>query len=104
MEELGKINRVLKRLDPTAPHQVILTLDATTGHNGLAQAKSFKEAVDCTGIFLAKLDGTARGGIVLAIKQELQVPIMFIGTGEQLEDLAPFDTQDFVDALLAPVN
>ena len=104
MEELGKINRVLTRLDPTAPHQVILTLDATTGHNGLAQAKSFKEAVDCTGIFLAKLDGTARGGIVLAIRQELEVPIMFIGTGERLDDLAPFDTQDFVDALLAPVN
>ena len=104
MEELRKINRVLQRLEPTAPHQVILTMDATTGHNGLAQAKSFKETVDCTGIFLAKLDGTARGGIVLAIKQELQVPILFIGTGEGLDDLAPFDTKDFVDALLAPVN
>ena len=74
MDELRKVHRVLGRLDPQAPHQVILTLDATTGHNGLAQAKSFKEAVDCSGIFLAKLDGTARGGIVLAIKQELQVP------------------------------
>ena len=104
MEELRKINRVLQRLEPTAPHQVILTMDATTGHNGLAQAKSFKETVNCTGIFLAKLDGTARGGIVLAIKQELQVPILFIGTGEGLDDLAPFDTRDFVDALLAPVN
>ncbi len=104
MEELRKINRVLQRLEPTAPHQVILTMDATTGHNGLAQAKSFKETVNCTGIFLAKLDGTARGGIVLAIKQELQVPILFIGTGEGLDDLAPFDTTDFVDALLAPVN
>ena len=104
MEELRKINRVLQRLEPTAPHQVILTMDATTGHNGLAQAKSFKETVNCTGIFLAKLDGTARGGIVLAIKQELQVPILFIGTGEGLDDLAPFDTADFVDALLAPVN
>ena len=104
MRELEKINRVLQRLDATAPHQVILTLDATTGHNGLAQAKSFKEAVDCTGIFLAKLDGTARGGIVLAIKQELQVPILFIGTGEGLDDLAPFDTRDFIDALLAPVT
>ena len=103
MEELRKINRVLQRLDPTAPHQVILTMDATTGHNGLAQAKAFKETVNCTGIFLAKLDGTARGGIVLAIKQELQVPILFIGTGEGLDDLAPFDTKDFVDALLAPV-
>ncbi len=103
MEELRKIHRVLKRQDDTAPHQVILTLDATTGHNGLAQAKSFREAVDCTGIFLAKLDGTARGGIVLAIRQELQVPILFIGTGEGMADMAPFDAEDFVDALLAPV-
>ena len=104
MEELRKVHRVLARLEPNAPHQVILTLDATTGHNGLAQAKSFKEAVDCTGIFLAKLDGTARGGIVLAINQELQVPILFIGTGEGVTDLAPFDTRDFVESLLAPVS
>jgi len=104
MEELRKIHRVLKRLDPLAPHQVILTLDATTGHNGLAQAKSFKEVVDCTGIFLAKLDGTARGGIALAIKQELQVPILFIGTGESLGDMAPFDSRQFVDSLLAPIS
>ena len=103
MEELRKIHRVLQRQDPTAPHEVILTLDATTGHNGLAQAKSFQETVDCTGIFLAKLDGTARGGIVLAIRQELGVPILFIGTGEGLDDMAPFDADDFVDALLAPV-
>ncbi len=104
MEELRKVHRVLARLEPQAPHQVILTLDATTGHNGLAQAKAFKEAVDCTGIFLAKLDGTARGGIVLAIKQELQMPILFIGTGERVTDLAPFDTRDFVESLLAPVT
>ena len=103
MEELRKVHRVLARQDETAPHQVILTLDATTGLNGLAQAKSFKDAVDCTGIFLAKLDGTARGGIALAIKQELEVPILFIGTGEGVSDLAPFDTRDFVDSLLAPV-
>ncbi|MCH7736512.1 MAG: signal recognition particle-docking protein FtsY [Chloroflexi bacterium] len=103
MEELRKVHRVLARLEPQAPHQVILTLDATTGLNGLAQAKSFKEAVNCTGIFLAKLDGTARGGIVLAIKQELQVPILFIGTGEGVADLAPFNSRDFVDSLLAPV-
>ena len=81
-----------------------MTLDATTGLNGLAQAKSFKDAVDCTGIFLAKLDGTARGGIALAIKQELEIPILFIGTGEGVSDLAPFDTKDFVDSLLAPVS
>ena len=104
MEELRKIHRVLQRQDPSAPHEVILTLDATTGHNGLAQAKSFREAVNCTGIFVAKLDGTARGGIVLAIRRELQVPIMFIGTGEGMNDMAPFDADDFVDALLAPVS
>ena len=104
MEELRKIHRVLKRQDSAAPHEVILTLDATTGHNGLAQAKSFREAVDCTGIFLAKLDGTARGGIVLAIKQELEVPILFIGTGEGMGDMAPFDADYFVDALLEPVS
>ena len=104
MEELRKIHRVLRRQDSTAPHEVILTLDATTGHNGLAQAKSFGEAVDCTGIFLAKLDGTARGGIVLAIRKELQVPILFIGTGEGMADMAPFDAEEFVDALLAPVS
>lgn len=104
MEELKKVHRVINRLDPGAPQQVILTLDATTGLNGLAQARAFTEAVGCTGIFLAKLDGTARGGIVLAIKQELNVPILFIGTGESLEDLAPFDAGQFVDSLLAPVD
>ncbi|HEU0022158.1 MAG TPA: signal recognition particle-docking protein FtsY [Dehalococcoidia bacterium] len=104
MEELKKVQRVITRLEPTAPHQVLLTLDATTGHNGLAQAQAFKDAVNCTGIFLSKLDGTARGGIALAIQQELQVPILFIGTGESLDDLAPFDARDFVDSLLAPVS
>ncbi len=104
MEELKKIRRVLNRLDPSAPHQVILTLDATTGLNGLAQAESFTEAVGCTGVFLAKLDGTARGGIALAVTRQLGVPILFIGTGEGLADLAPFETQDFIDSLLAPVS
>ena len=70
----------------------------------MAQAKAFKDAVGCTGIFLAKLDGTARGGITLAIAQELQVPILFIGTGEGLGDMAPFDTKDFIESLLAPVS
>ena len=102
MEELKKVHRVIQRLEPSAPHQVLLTLDATTGLNGLAQAKAFKAAVGLTGIFLAKMDGTARGGIVLAIKQELGVPILFIGTGESLDDLAPFDAKEFVDSLLAP--
>jgi fused signal recognition particle receptor len=104
MEELKKVQRVITRLEPTAPHQVLLTLDATTGHNGLAQARAFKDAVKCTGIFLSKLDGTARGGIALAIQQELGVPILFIGTGESLNDLAPFDARDFVDSLLAPIS
>ncbi len=104
MEELKKVHRVINRLDSQAPQQVLLTLDATTGLNGLTQAKAFTEAVGCTGIFLAKLDGTARGGIVLAIKQELNVPILFIGTGESLEDIAPFDASQFVESLLAPVS
>ena len=104
MSELQKVRRVLNRQDSAAPHQVLLTLDATTGLNGLAQAQAFREAVGCTGVFLAKLDGTARGGIVLAIKQELQMPILFIGTGESLDDLAPFDAGQFVEALLAPVS
>lgn len=104
MEELKKVHRVINRLDPAAPQQVLLTLDATTGLNGLAQAQAFTQAVGCTGIFLAKLDGTARGGIVLAIKQELNVPILFIGTGESLEDIAPFDATQFVESLLAPTS
>ena len=102
MDELSKIRRVLGRLDPSAPHEVLLTLDATTGQNGLTQARQFTEAVNCTGIFLAKLDGTARGGIVLAIRRELGLPILFIGTGEGPEDIAPFDAEQFVDALLGP--
>ena len=104
MEELKKVIRVLKRLDPSAPHQVLLVLDATTGHNGLAQARHFNEAADCDGIFLAKLDGTAKGGIVLAIREELDLPIMFIGTGEGMEDMAPFDAAEFVGALLEPAQ
>ena len=102
MSELQKVHRVINRLNPDAPQQVLLTIDATTGHNGLAQARAFKDSVGCSGIFLAKLDGTARGGIVLAIKQELGIPILFIGTGESLEDLSPFDAREFVDSLLAP--
>ena len=102
MNELRKVRRVINGLDAAAPHQVLLTLDATTGNNGLTQAQAFTDAVGCTGIFLAKLDGTARGGIVLSIRRELGVPILFIGTGEGLDALAPFDPEGFVDALLAP--
>ncbi len=99
MEELKKIRRVVAKLDSTAPHQVILVLDATTGQNGLTQARYFTEAVGVTGIFLAKLDGTARGGIVLAICDELKVPIRLIGVGEGLEDMVDFDAEAFVEAL-----
>ena len=99
MEELKKIKRVAAKADATAPHQVILVLDANTGQNGLTQAKHFTEAVGVTGIFLAKLDGTAKGGIVLAICDELQVPIQFIGVGDGLEDISPFDAEAFVRVL-----
>ena len=104
MDELRKVRRVINGLDEAAPHQVLLTLDATTGHNGLTQAQAFTEAVGCTGIFLAKLDGTARGGIVLAVRRELGVPILFIGTGESLDDIAPFDSREFVEAMLSPAS
>lgn len=99
MEELKKIRRVLGKLIPEAPHETLLVLDATTGQNGLNQAKQFTEAVGVTGIVLTKLDGTAKGGIVLAIKQELGIPVKFIGVGEKLEDLEPFDHAEFVEAL-----
>jgi len=99
MEELKKIRRVAARGDPAAPHEVLLVLDATTGQNGLSQARYFTEAVNVTGIFLAKLDGTAKGGIVLAICDELKIPILFIGTGEALDDLAPFNAETFIEAL-----
>jgi fused signal recognition particle receptor len=101
MEELKKIKRVAAKIDATAPHEVILVLDATTGQNGLTQARYFTEAVGVTSIFLAKLDGTAKGGIVLAICDELKIPIQFIGTGDGLEDMAAFNAEDFVEALFS---
>ena len=101
MEELKKIRRVVAKVEPAAPHEVILVVDATTGQNGLSQARYFTEAVGVTGIFLAKLDGTARGGIVLAICDELKIPVRFVGTGEKLEDMAPFNAETFVAALCA---
>jgi len=101
MEELKKIKRVVAKHDASAPHQVLLVMDATTGQNGLAQAKHFTEAVDVTGIFLAKLDGTARGGIVFAICDQLNIPISYIGTGEKLQDMAPFDAEVFVNAIFS---
>lgn len=101
MEELKKVRKVAGRFDPAAPHRVILVIDATTGQNGLAQAKHFTAAVGVTEIFLAKLDGTARGGVVLSICDELGIPIRHIGTGEGLEDVSPFDAAAFVEALCA---
>jgi len=99
MEELKKVKRVTTKLDAAAPHEVLLVLDATTGQNGLTQARYFTEAVGVTGIFIAKLDGTARGGIVLAICDDLKVPVQLIGVGEGLEDMVAFDAQEFVEAL-----
>jgi fused signal recognition particle receptor len=99
MEELKKVRRVAAKLDSTAPHEVILVLDATTGQNGLTQARHFTEAVGVTGIFIAKLDGTAKGGIVLAICDELKLPIQLIGVGERLGDMVNFDVKEFVEAL-----
>ncbi len=99
MEELRKILRVIQRKDPTAPHEVLLVLDATTGQNALIQAKAFSEAVDVTAICLAKLDGTSKGGMVFAISDQLGVPVRFIGTGERPEDLSLFSAEEFVEAL-----
>ncbi len=99
MQELGKIHKVAAKQLPGAPHETILVLDATTGQNGLAQARTFGEAVDVTGMFLAKLDGTAKGGIAFAVARELGLPILFVGTGERAEDIAEFDAEEFVDGL-----
>lgn len=99
MTELSKVVRVMKKLDETAPHEVMLVLDAGTGQNAVSQARLFKEAVNVSGITITKLDGTAKGGIIFAIAKELNIPIRFIGVGEQIEDLRPFNAQEFVDAL-----
>jgi fused signal recognition particle receptor len=100
MEELTKVRRVITKQMPDAPHETLMTVDATTGQNGVRQAKLFGEAVGVTGIVLTKLDGTAKGGIALAIASELGIPVKLIGIGEQLEDLRPFDPDDFAKALL----
>jgi fused signal recognition particle receptor len=98
MDELGKVKRVVEKQAPVT--EVLLVIDATTGQNGLAQARVFGEVVDVTGIVLTKLDGTAKGGIVVAVQRELGVPVKFVGLGEGADDLAPFDAEEFVDALL----
>jgi fused signal recognition particle receptor len=101
MDELAKVRRVIAKQLPGAPHETLLSIDATTGQNGLRQAKVFAEAAEVDGVVLTKLDGTAKGGIVLAIAAELEIPVKLIGIGEQLEDLRPFDPTDFAKALLA---
>ena len=102
MDELAKVRRVIAKRLEGAPHETLITIDATTGQNGLRQAQAFAEAAEVSGVVLTKLDGTAKGGITLAIARELGTPVKLIGTGESLEDLQPFDPQDFARALLAP--
>ena len=101
MAELAKVRRVIAKQIPGAPHETLLTVDATTGQNGLRQARLFSEAVQVTGLALTKLDGTAKGGIALAIASELAIPVKLIGVGEQLEDLRPFDAAEFARALVS---
>jgi fused signal recognition particle receptor len=101
MDELTKVRRVIAKQIPEAPHETLISIDATTGQNGLRQAKVFSEAVDVDGVVLTKLDGTARGGIALAIASDLGIPVKLIGVGETLEDLRPFDPGDYARALLA---
>ena len=101
MRELVKIRDVVRKQFPDGPHEVLLVLDATTGQNAISQAKKFMEAIDVTGICLAKLDGTARGGIVVAIRNEINLPVKFIGLGENYQDIEPFDPDSFVEALFA---
>jgi fused signal recognition particle receptor len=99
MQQLTKIHRVIGKQLPDAPHEVILVLDATTGQNGISQAKHFTDAVKCTGILLAKIDGTAKGGVIVAIRQQVGLPVKYLGVGEKSEDLAPFVPDSFVEAM-----
>ena len=104
MDELKKIRNVIARQGVARSLKVVLTMDATTGQNGLIQARAFTEAIDCDGVFLSKLDGTAKGGVVLAIADALDLPVLFIGTGEQPEDIAVFDAENFVDGLFSTAD
>jgi fused signal recognition particle receptor len=104
MAELTKIQEAIRKQLPAAPHEVLLVLDATTGQNGISQASKFTEAVNCTGIVLAKLDGTAKGGVVVAIRQQVGLPVKYIGVGEKAEDLAPFAPDQFVEALFDEIT
>ena len=100
MDELGKVSRVIKKLDAAAPHETLLVLDGTTGQNALNQAREFGKSVDVSGLVVTKLDGTAKGGVLFTLADELKLPIRFIGVGEGIYDLRVFEAQDFVDALL----
>ena len=104
MAELTKIQSSIRKVVPTAPHEVLLVLDATTGQNAISQAQNFTQAVDCTGIVLAKLDGTAKGGGVVAIRQQVGLPVKYVGVGEKADDLALFKPEEFVDALFADIG
>jgi fused signal recognition particle receptor len=104
MQELKKVHRVVAQKIPGAPHEVLLCLDATTGQNAIRQARLFDAAIGVDGLVLAKLDGTARGGVVVAIARELRLPVRMVGVGEGIEDLVPFDPEAFVDALFSPVS
>ncbi len=101
MEELKKMSRVMKKVLPDAPHEVFLVLDATTGQNAIQQAQEFTKSVELTGLVLTKLDGTAKGGVVIAIADTLALPVRYIGVGEKIDDLQPFDIQDFASALFS---
>ena len=101
MSQLSKIRRVIGKLIPEAPHEVLLVLDATAGQNGISQAKGFSDAAGCTGIVLAKLDGTAKGGVIIPIRQQFNIPVKYVGVGEKAEDLALFNPDEFVRALFA---
>ena len=103
MDELEKIKRVMGKLDPDAPQETLLVLDSGTGQNALAQASNFRDTVGISGIILTKLDGTAKGGMIFSVAEQLQTPIRYIGVGESVDDLRPFDNEEFVDALLADV-
>jgi fused signal recognition particle receptor len=100
MRELDKMRRSLQKVIPDAPHRVLLVLDATTGQNGLVQAEAFKQSAGVTDLILTKLDGSAKGGVAVSILERLKLPIAFVGVGEQLDDLVPFDPEAFVDGLL----
>jgi fused signal recognition particle receptor len=102
MAEFGKVRRMISRELEGAPHETLLTIDATTGQNGVRQARMFAETAGVSGVVLTKLDGTARGGIALAIARELSLPVKLIGVGESVEDLRPFDAEEFARALIAP--